>query len=278
MSEAARKKYYWLKLKEDFFRNKKIKKLRRIAGGDTYTIIYLKMLLLSLNHEGKLFFESVEETLAEEIALEIDEEAENVQIALNYLFNNMLIEEVDEDEYMLPEAVKSMGSESSSAERVRRHRQKKKEALPPVENAAVLPEPNQEALQCNTEVTNCNTEIEKEKEKREEKQTDIEKREKKKEKEKQTNKQKELTAAEKETVNLLKELFVGWSVSDYQILYFSSLVNDKLPVNFSAPYGRDIQIYDALYTIMQKARADEVESIYGWLEKMIPILVPQMEF
>ena len=38
------KKYYWLKLKEDFFRDKKIKKLRKIAGGDTYTIIYLKYL------------------------------------------------------------------------------------------------------------------------------------------------------------------------------------------------------------------------------------------
>ena len=36
------KKYYWLKLKDDFFNSREIKKLRRIAGGDTYTIIYLK--------------------------------------------------------------------------------------------------------------------------------------------------------------------------------------------------------------------------------------------
>ena len=28
------KRYYWLKLPEDFFRQKAIKKLRRIAGGD----------------------------------------------------------------------------------------------------------------------------------------------------------------------------------------------------------------------------------------------------
>ena len=34
---AKIKKYYWLKLKEDFFRQKEIKKLRKIAGGDTYT-------------------------------------------------------------------------------------------------------------------------------------------------------------------------------------------------------------------------------------------------
>ena len=36
------KQYYWLQLKEDFFRQKEIKLLRKIAGGDTYTIIYLK--------------------------------------------------------------------------------------------------------------------------------------------------------------------------------------------------------------------------------------------
>ena len=41
------KKYYWLKLKADWFSDKRIKKLRSIAGGDTYTIIYLKMMLLS---------------------------------------------------------------------------------------------------------------------------------------------------------------------------------------------------------------------------------------
>lgn len=45
------KRYYWLKLPDDFFRQKPIKKLRRIAGGDTYTIIYLKMLLVSLKNE-----------------------------------------------------------------------------------------------------------------------------------------------------------------------------------------------------------------------------------
>ena len=82
---ADNKKYYWLKLKEDFFRDKKIKKLRSIAGGDTYTIIYLKMQLLSLKNEGKLFFENVEDNFIEEIALEIDEKIEDVKVCVLYL-------------------------------------------------------------------------------------------------------------------------------------------------------------------------------------------------
>ena len=38
-TEKSGKRYYWLKLQDDFFKSKRIKKLRKIAGGDTYTII-----------------------------------------------------------------------------------------------------------------------------------------------------------------------------------------------------------------------------------------------
>ena len=98
------KKYYWLKLKEDFFRQKEIKKLRKIAGGDTYTIIYLKMQLLSLQNEGVLKYEGVEENIAEQIALEIDEDVDNVQITLSFLMANKLIEEISKTDFFLVKA------------------------------------------------------------------------------------------------------------------------------------------------------------------------------
>lgn len=79
------KKYYWLKLKADFFTNRAMKKLRRIAGGDTYTIIYLKLQLLSLKDEGLLFYEGVEPTFYEEMALALDEDAENVRATIEVL-------------------------------------------------------------------------------------------------------------------------------------------------------------------------------------------------
>ncbi len=50
---AEPKRYFWLKLHKDFFQRKEIKRLRKIAGGDTYTIIYLKMLLRSIMSDGK---------------------------------------------------------------------------------------------------------------------------------------------------------------------------------------------------------------------------------
>lgn len=120
------KRYYWLKLPDDFFRQKPIKKLRRIAGGDTYTIIYLKMLLASLKNEGKLFFDGVEENFTEEIALELDEEEENVKVTVQFLMAQGLLQLIDESEYELTECSRMVGSESASAERMRRLRDKKK--------------------------------------------------------------------------------------------------------------------------------------------------------
>lgn len=157
---TSTKKYYWLKLKDDFFRDKKIKKLRRIAGGDTYTIIYLKMQLLSLKREGKLLFEGVEENFMEEIALEIDEEPDNVKVTMAFLQSNGLLEEIDADEYMLPQAVESMGSESSSAARMRKHRARKREELPSPEKAALLTEENNKVSHCDGGVTKSDTEKE----------------------------------------------------------------------------------------------------------------------
>ena len=59
MSEC--KRYYWLRLHDDFFDSKRIKKLRRMAGGDTYTIIYLKMQLLAMKTDGIIKWTGLEE-------------------------------------------------------------------------------------------------------------------------------------------------------------------------------------------------------------------------
>lgn len=120
------KKYVWLKLKEDFFQQRTIKKLRKIAGGDTYVIIYLKLQLLSLTDEGKLFYEGVEDTFAEEMALAIDEDVENIKVTLLFLEKNGLIQTIDADEYTLLEVINSIGSETAAAERMRKMREAKK--------------------------------------------------------------------------------------------------------------------------------------------------------
>lgn len=144
---------YWLRLKKDFFSQPKMRKLRRIAGGDTYTIIYLKMELLSINDDGHLYFEGIEENFVEEIALKIDEDPENVQVTISYLMHQGLLEQEEETTFLLPEVLGCIGSEVDSAERVRRYRERKSLQC------------NDNALLGNAAVTASNTEIDKDKEK-----------------------------------------------------------------------------------------------------------------
>lgn len=149
------KRYYWMKFQRDFFKSLRIKKLRRLAGGDTFTIIYLKLQLLSIVSDGYLTFKHVLDSFEEEMAEEIDEDVENVQVTINYLLACDLMRQ-DGDTYFLPYASENIGSEGASAERVRNFRERQK------------------ALHCNTDVTEvkrlCNVErdieIDKEKDKR----------------------------------------------------------------------------------------------------------------
>lgn len=162
------KRYYWLKLPKDFFEDKAIKRLRQIAGGDTYTIIYLKMLLKSMEDDGKLFYEGIEDTICDEIALDINESADDVQVTISYLEKKGLLI-VTDSEVELTRLTEMVGSESAVTERVRKHREAQK-----------LLQCNASALQGNTIETKCNTEKEIEKEKsREDTEIDTKKKKKK---------------------------------------------------------------------------------------------------
>lgn len=152
------KRYYWLKLKEDFFRQKEIKKLRKIAGGDTFTIIYLKMLLKSLKDNGRLYYDGIEENFVSELALDIDEDDDNVKMTVGYLLSNGILIQNNQDEFEILTAQEMTGSECDSAHRVRRMRAKA--------DSKTL-QSNDGALPCNSNVTKCNIDIDIDKEKRE---------------------------------------------------------------------------------------------------------------
>ena len=122
---AEPKRYFWLKLHKDFFQRKEIKRLRKIAGGDTYTIIYLKMLLRSIMSDGKLYFDGLEDDFASELALDLDEKEENVQITVQYLLKSGLLEMCSDEEYYLPDTKDSTGCETAAASRMRKCRAKK---------------------------------------------------------------------------------------------------------------------------------------------------------
>lgn len=165
MSDNTRR-FYWLKLKEDFFDDKVIKYLRRLPEGSNLVIIYLKMQLKSLKTEGLLKYDGILPTCEDELALLLDEDPMLVRGAINALEKMGVVERWENDALYMAAMQELIGTESSSAARVRRHREKKQaEAFQC--NAKVLP--------CNANVTLCNTEIERrDREKRKEIDTEIE--------------------------------------------------------------------------------------------------------
>ena len=141
--EKKGKRLWWLKLPKDFFTsNNVIKKMRRLPGGDTYVVVTLKILLLALDHNFRIYYEGVEDTFIKDIALTLDETEESVAGALRVLIQQGWIVQEDEETLYSVKTEEMAGSESESAKRVRAYREKIKN-----EEVASLP------LHCNENVT-----------------------------------------------------------------------------------------------------------------------------
>lgn len=139
------KRYFWIQLAQDFFKSKEMKLLRKIAGGDTHTIIYLKMMLISLEDGGHIYYDGLADNLAEEIALVIDENVEDIKITLIFLESKGLLTRNSDRNYFLEQVPEMVGSETASTRRSRKHRELQK-------------------LHCNTIATTCNGDIDIDKE------------------------------------------------------------------------------------------------------------------
>lgn len=142
---AENKRYFWLKLHEDFFGSKRIKKLRKL--GADYVIIYLKLQLMSLNNGGVIEYTGIEDTLAKELELEIDEDADKIQLTLSYLQSCGLLTTNDDNDFFLPYVDFLTGSETASTVRSRKSRASK--VLHCNNNATLL---QQDATKCNGEI------------------------------------------------------------------------------------------------------------------------------
>jgi predicted phage replisome organizer len=166
------KRYFWLKLKEDFFDERHVKALRRLPQGDSLVIVYLKMQLKSLKTEGIIPYEGFLPDSVAELAMALDEDENVVRLAVEALIKFRVIERWDNDALYMTALQRLIGSESDSAERVRRHRELKNDRKLLQCNAAVT-SGNALETSCNTEIEiEIDIEREKEKEKREKNRAD----------------------------------------------------------------------------------------------------------
>ena len=98
---AQNKKYYWLKLKEDFFEEKQIKYLRKLPDGDKLVIAYLKMQLKSLKTEGFIKYDSVLPSNIEELSMILDEDINIITLLIKALQQVNAIEILDDGSFYM---------------------------------------------------------------------------------------------------------------------------------------------------------------------------------
>lgn len=137
----AENKYYWLKLKRDFFKRHDIRIIEEMPNGKDYILFYLKMLLESIDHNGELRFNDTIPYNEQMLSVITNTNIDIVRAAMKVFIQLGMIEIFDDETIYMREMQTMIGSESASAERVRKHRERK-------------------ALQCNVAETKCNTEIE----------------------------------------------------------------------------------------------------------------------
>lgn len=155
------KRYYWLKLQENFFDREEIKIVENMKNGKEYIIFYMKLLLKSIKTEGKLMFRGVIPYTPEMLSSITNIDIDTVIVATDIFVKLGLMEKWDDGTLFLVETTNMIGSESDSAIRMRKLREKKSQNLIP--------------SHCDSSVQNSDIEIEKDIELDKEKDIDIEK-------------------------------------------------------------------------------------------------------
>lgn len=124
MALNDKKRIYWLKLRNDFFKTHEVRIVESMQNGKDYIIFYLKLLCESSNHEGCLRF-SQEIPYDENMLSVITNTNVDIVRSAIALFSKLnLIEVLDDGTYFLTKCNEMIGSETGISERMRVYRNK----------------------------------------------------------------------------------------------------------------------------------------------------------
>lgn len=153
---AETKRYYWLKLKKDFFKRHDIRIIEAMPNGKDYVLFYLKLLVESVDHEGSLRFSDTIPYNVNMLATITDTNPDIVRGAMEVFRQLKLVEILDDETIFMAEIEKMLGTETYWAEQKR-----KKRAEPP----KLKDTPKLQIGQCPTSVQDVSNVSNQEKEK-----------------------------------------------------------------------------------------------------------------
>lgn len=160
----AEGKFYWLKLKKDFFKRHDIKIVKSMPNGKDYILFYMQLLLESIDHEGALRFSKTIPYDENMLSTITDTNIDIVRSAMKIFTQLGMIEVLDDQTIYMCEVSKMIGSETAAAGRKRAQRERDAARLAAGNDAETL----RLTSNCDNVTTrsqNSHIEIEKEKEK-----------------------------------------------------------------------------------------------------------------
>lgn len=133
---ADNQKYYYMRLKQDFFETEEMIILESMQDGYLYSNILLKLYLRSLKRDGKLMFNDAIPYSAEVLATVTRHNVGTIEKAMDVFQKLGLVEVMDDGAIYMLQIQNFIGKSSTEAERKRRYRDKIK--LERSDNQAVL--------------------------------------------------------------------------------------------------------------------------------------------
>lgn len=118
----ADKRYYWLKLKRDFFKRHDIRIIESMPNGKDYILFYLKLLCESVDHDGSLRFSEQIPYNEDMLATITNTNVDIVRNAINIFAQLGMMEIMDDGTYFMAEVQKMIGSETYWAKKKREQR------------------------------------------------------------------------------------------------------------------------------------------------------------
>lgn len=118
---ADNKKYYYLKLKENFFESEEMIILQNMEDGYIYSDILLKLYLRSLKNEGRLMFKNLIPYTPSALAQVVRHSEETVEKALAVFQKLELVEILDNGAIYMLDIQNFIGNSSTEADRRREY-------------------------------------------------------------------------------------------------------------------------------------------------------------
>lgn len=118
----SQKKYYWLKLHKDFFKRHEIRVIESMDNGKDYILFYLKLLVESVSHEGRLRFSDTIPYNEQMLSSITNTNIDVVRSAMKIFQELNMIDILDDETIFMAEVEQMIGSESKWAEYKRNER------------------------------------------------------------------------------------------------------------------------------------------------------------